>query len=117
MTILPSLGEYSSQPGRFQYASLCWRALNELLHRHQSGDWLEEGKAAQPQNKFAVECDEKGFCLLYGRSELWEWISKALSRVSDLRVDQRLGGACQMGCGVLRPEHTRSHVCAIHQQE
>jgi ubiquinone/menaquinone biosynthesis C-methylase UbiE len=30
-------------------------SLNELLRRHQSGDWMEEGEAAQRQNEFAAE--------------------------------------------------------------
>ncbi|HSM70154.1 MAG TPA: methyltransferase domain-containing protein [Anaerolineales bacterium] len=30
-------------------------SLDELLHRHQSGDWMEEGQAAQRHNEFAAE--------------------------------------------------------------
>jgi len=30
-------------------------SLDELLHRHQSGDWMEEGEDAQRHNEFAAE--------------------------------------------------------------
>lgn len=30
-------------------------SLDDLLHRHQSGDWKEEGEAAQRHNEFATE--------------------------------------------------------------
>jgi ubiquinone/menaquinone biosynthesis C-methylase UbiE len=55
MTILLSLGNIQVSQAADDATRSSGVSLDELLQRHHSGDWMEEGEAVQRQNEFAAE--------------------------------------------------------------